>query len=62
MNHKNGNYCGVAFGWNRATTLAIPGPLGIRRYTRHAILLRFIGALALLSILLDPTQSYAQSP
>jgi len=36
--------------------------LGIRRYTRHAILLRFIGVLALLSTLLDPTPSYAGSP
>ena len=31
-------------------------------YTRRATLLQLLGAFALLSILLDPTQSYAQSP
>lgn len=62
MNLRNRNYGAVTSGWNRATTMAIPGPLGIPRYTRRATLCQLIGALALLSILLDPTPSYAQSP
>ena len=54
MNLRNKNYGAVTFGWNRATTRAIPGPLGMPSYTRRATLLQLVGALALLGILLVP--------
>jgi hypothetical protein len=62
MDLKNRNYGAVTRGGNRAPTLAIPEPPDIVRYTRRAIRFQLVGALALVSILLDPTQSYAQSP
>jgi hypothetical protein len=62
MNVKNGNYGAMTRGWNQATTLAIPELVGIGRYTRRAMRLQVVGILALVSILFDPAQSYAQSP
>jgi hypothetical protein len=62
MNTNNNDCAAMTFGWNRATTLANPSVLGMRFYSRRAILLRFVGVLALLSMLLGSTQSFAWSP
>jgi hypothetical protein len=56
MNLGNRNYLAETFGCKGATTLAIPGTLGIQRRT----IVQLFAALALLSILFGATQSYAQ--
>jgi hypothetical protein len=58
MNVRNRNHWAETFGFKAATTLGISGTPGIHSHKRRPIA-RLVGVLAVLSILISSTESYA---